>query len=152
MTDPQPLAMLLQHSERQRDAALAEHQRARAASDAAALQAEQLRGYRRDYEQRWQAQFRSGGQMELVRCYQSFMERLTHAVEQQAQIAEHAAAQAAHALAALRGCELRCASVRKLVERRTETARVGADRLEQRRHDEHASRAAWDHAKATRAD
>ena len=149
MNESQPLAVLLSQSERQRDAALDAHQRARTASEAAATQAEQLRGYRREYEQRWQAQFRSGGEMALVLCYQSFMERLTHAVDQQVRIAEQAAVQAGLALAALRECELRCASVRKLMERRAQAERTSADRLEQRRHDEHASRAAWDHAQAT---
>jgi len=87
MTDIQPLLILLGQHERQRDAALTGHQRALAASTAAADQAEQLRSYRRDYEQRWSAQFCREGKIELVRCYQSFIEQLTQAVEQQTRIA-----------------------------------------------------------------
>ena len=149
MTDLQPLTLLLGQSERQRDAALAEHQRAQIASDAAAGQAEQLRTYRREYEQRWSAQFARRGQIELVHCYQSFMARLTQAVEQQARVAEHAAQQLERALAALRTAEMRCASVRKLIERRTHQQRLGAERHEQKQSDEFASRATWNRLGAT---
>ena len=148
MTDLQPLAMLLDQNERKRDAAIVEHQRMRLASEAAAAQAAQLLDYRRDYEQRWQTQFRQAAQIEVLRHYQSFMERLTQAVEQQARIAEHARAQVERALVALRDTELRCASVRKLIERRTNEQRTRTDRLEQKRSDEFASRAAWDHPNA----
>jgi len=148
MTDLQPLLILLGQHERQRDAALTGHQRALAASSAAADQAEQLRSYRRDYEQRWSAQFCREGKIELVRCYQSFVERLTQAVEQQTRIAEHAAAQAERALVALRECELRCASVRKLIERRTQEQRLAADRRDQKQSDEFAARVAWNRVHA----
>ena len=150
MTDLQPLTMLLDLHERKRDAAIVEHQRVRRASEAAAAQAAQLLAYRREYEQRWQTQFRQAAQMEVLRSYQSFMERLTHAVDQQARIAEHAHAQLEHALVALRDTELRCASVRKLIERRTHEQRLSTNRLEQKRSDESASRAAWDHPNAPR--
>ena len=150
MTDLQPLTLLLGQSERQRDAALAEQQRAQIASDAAAGQAEQLRNYRREYEQRWSAQFARRGQIELVHCYQSFMARLTQAVEQQARVAEHAAQQLERALAALRTAEMRCASVRKLIERRVLEQRVATDRRDQKQTDEAATRAAWVRIGATR--
>ena len=150
MTDLQPLTILLGQSERQRDAALAEHQRAQLASDAAAAQAEQLRTYRREYEQRWSAQFARRGQIELVHCYQSFMERLTQAVEQQARMAEPAAQRLAQALAALHAAEMRCASVRKLIERRVLEQRAATERREQKQTDEAATRAAWVRIGATR--
>lgn len=150
MTDLQPLTILLGQSERQRDAALAEHQRAQLASDAAAGQAEQLRNYRRDHEQRWSTQFAREGKIELVRCYQSFTERLTQAVEQQTRVAEHAAQQLERALSALRAAEMRCASVRKLIERRTLEQRRAADRRDQKQTDEAATRAAWTRIGTTR--
>jgi len=150
MTDLQPLTILLGQSERQRDAAHAEHQRAQLASDAAAAQAEQLRTYRREYEQRWSAQFARRGQIELVHCYQSFMERLTQAVEQQARMAELAAQRLAQALAALHAAEMRCASVRKLIERRVLEQRAATERREQKQTDEAATRAAWVRIGATR--
>jgi len=150
MTDIQTLTILLGQNERQRDASIAEHQRAQAASTAAAGQAEQLRNYRREYEQRWSAQFCREGKIELVHCYQSFMERLTLAVEQQTRIAEHAAQQVERALSLLRDAELRCASVRKLIERRVAEQRLDADRRDQKQTDEAATRAAWVRLGATR--
>jgi flagellar FliJ protein len=143
MTDLQPLTILLGQNERQRDEALAEHQRAQAASAAASAQVEQLRSYRREYEQRWSAQFAREGKMELVHCYQSFMERLTQAVEQQERAAEHAGQKVHLALAALRETEMRCASVKKLIERRVHEHRIDAERRDQKQSDEMASRAAW---------
>ena len=143
MTDLQPLTLLLGQRERQRDAALAEHQRAVLASEAAAAQAAQLLTYRREYEQRWGEQFKREGQIELVRCYQSFTERLTQAVEQQTLMADLATKRVEAALLALRESELRCASVRKLIERRTVEHRLSAERRDQKQTDEQASRAAW---------
>ena len=150
MTELQPLTILLDQNQRQRDAALADHLRARVASEAANAQAEQLVTYRREYEQRWSAQFARRGQIELVHCYQSFMARLTQAVEQQARVAEHAAQQLERALAALRTAEMRCASVRKLIERRVLEQRVATDRRDQKQTDEAATRAAWVRIGATR--
>lgn len=143
MTDLQTLTVLLGHNERQRDLALAEHQRAQNASVAATAQAEQLLVYRREYEQRWSAQFRREGQIELVRCYQSFIERLNQAVEQQTRIAEHSGQQVARTLAAMQAVEMRCASVRKLIERRTLELRRDADRRDQKHSDESAARSGW---------
>ena len=74
--------------------------------------------YRREYEQRWSAEFCREGKIELVRCYQGFIERLSQAVEQQERIAGHAAAQAERAAAIMRGHDVRAAALKKLVERR----------------------------------
>ena len=150
MTDIQTLTILMGQHERQRDAAIAEHQRTKAAADAARSQAEQLRHYRSDYERRWNAQFRLEGKIELVHCYQSFMERLTLAVEQQTRIAEHAAQGVERAVLALRDAELRCASVRKLIERRLVEQRISLERRDQKQTDEAAARAAWTRIGATR--
>ena len=143
MNELQPLLVLLAHNERLRDNALATHVRAAAASQAATAQAEQLRTYRSEYEQRWRGQFAQSGESEVVRCYQSFMERLTHAVEHQARVEEHAASQVELALVALREAELRCAAVRKLIERRTLEQRHASERREQKQADEFAARAVW---------
>ena len=143
MTDLQPLTLLLGQHERQRDAALADHQRAVLASESAAAQAEQLHTYRREYEQRWGAQFKREGQIELVRCYQSFMERLTQAVDQQARTAAQAAALVDQSVTLLREAEMRCAAVRKLIERRTMERRASEERRDQKQTDEQAARAAW---------
>ena len=149
MPELHALTILLGQNERQRDVALAEHLRALTTSQAAAAQAEQLRTYRQEYEQRWQARFSVEGRIELVVCYQGFMERLTQAVAHQARLVEHAALQVARATAALTAAELRCASVRKLIERRTHEHQIAAERRDQKQSDEFAARAAWSRRKAS---
>lgn len=146
MTSVQPLLVLLGQSEIERDAAQADLQRLLAAHQAAVTQAEQLLTYRRDYEQRWGAQFQNSGAMELVHCYRGFMDRLTQAVEQQQRVARHAAAQVDTARAALLATELRVATVRKLIERRVLDERIANNRQEQKISDEFASRSAWNRA------
>jgi flagellar FliJ protein len=141
--DLRSIGLLLAQAERQRDEALAEQLKLDAAWRAAAAQAEQLVLYRREYEQRWSAEFCREGKIELVRCYHGFIERLTQAVEQQERIAGQAADQAERAAAIMRGHDVRAAALKKLVERRLkEGERLTAGR-EQRQNDEHASRAAW---------
>jgi flagellar FliJ protein len=139
----QPLTALLAQTERERDDAWSAALRAADAHAKATSQAEQLVAYRREYEQRWSAQFRSEGRMELVHCYRNFMDRLNHAVEQQQRIVEHAAHHVEHTRAALAQHEMRVASVRKLIERRRHEQRVMADRAEQKQSDEFAARMAW---------
>jgi flagellar protein FliJ len=146
--DIKTLAVMLGHHERLRDAALADHQRAQALSAAAESQALQLRQYRHEYEQRWRTQFSREGRIELVHCYQSFTERLTLAVEQQTRVAEHAAQQVERVLSLLRDAETRCASVRKLIERRLAEQHMATERVEQKQTDEAASRAAWSRLQA----
>jgi flagellar FliJ protein len=144
MTDDlRSLRLLLAQAEGQRDEALAEQFKLDAAWRAAAAQAEQLVLYRREYEQRWSAEFCREGKIELVRCYQGFIERLNQAVEQQERIAGHAAAQAERAAAIVRGHDLRATALKKLVERRVKEGDRLASGREQRQNDEHASRAAW---------
>ena len=141
--DLQSLRLLLAQAEAQRDQALAEQMKLDAARRASMLQAEQLVTYRREYEQRWSAEFCREGKIELVRCYQGFIVRLTQAVEQQERIAVNAAAQAERAAATVRGHDVRAAALKKLVERRVNDSRRAAAGLEQKQSDEHAARAAW---------
>ena len=143
MSPLQPLMTLLGQVERERDDLALSCQRAARAQQTAAMQADQLVTYRREYEQRWAAQFRTDGRMELVNCYRGFMERLTQAVEQQCAIAAGADAALAQARRALTEGEMRVASVRKLIERRVAEARTAAQRREQKASDEFASRASW---------
>jgi len=143
MNPLQPLMALLAQTERERDAAWAAAQQAMQAQQNAAAQSDQLLAYRREYEQRWSAQFRTEGRIELLHCYRGFMERLTQAVEQQQRIAQHAATQVERSRATLAEHELRVASVRKLIERRRQELRLSADRAEQRQTDEFGARAAW---------
>jgi flagellar FliJ protein len=141
--DLQPLAFLLSQAERQRYDALAEQLKAETARRAAQAQAEQLIAYRREYEQRWSAEFCREGKIELVRCYQGFVHRLTQAVEQQERAAAHAALQVEHAEAVLRGVELRVAGLKKLIERRLRQSEANDARLEQKESDDRAVRASW---------
>ena len=141
--DLNALRLLLARAEAQRDEAMAEQMKLEATHRASVAQAEQLVAYRREYEQRWSAEFCREGKMELVRCYQGFMVRLTQAVEQQERIAVHAAAQAERATAIMRGHDVRAAALKKLVERRLQEGRRLAIGLEQKQSDEFATRAAW---------
>lgn len=103
-------------------------------------QADQLGGYRGEYQQRWTAQFARGSTTEIVHCYRSFMTRLDEAVDQQRAQATQAQAQAERLRQQLVAAETRVASVRKLIERRElEHRRVLAQR-EQRQADEQAQR------------
>ena len=148
--DLQALRFLLAQAERQRDDALAAQMTAEAAERAAVDQAEQLLVYRREYEQRWSAEFCRDGKIELVRCYQGFMERLSLAVDQQARIAAQAVLQAQRATERVQGHEMRTAALRKLLERRSgEAIRLGQQR-EQRQSDDQAARAAWARMNAAR--
>ena len=141
--DLQTLALLLAQAERQRDEALGEQLKAQAARRAAEAQAEQLVAYRREYEQRWSEQFCREGKIELVRCYQGFIERLTQAVEQQERVAAHAAVQVQRAEAIVRGHDVRAASLRKLIERRLRESEAHDARNEQKDSDDRAVRASW---------
>ena len=143
MNPLQPLLALLAQTERERDVAIADAQRAAQAQLAAVAQSEQLLNYRREYEQRWGAQFRNEGKMELVNCYRGFVDRLSQAVDQQQRIAQHASAQLDRARDTLLQHEVRVASVRKLIERRAKELRLSLDRIEQKQTDEFGARASW---------
>ncbi|MBC7731303.1 MAG: flagellar export protein FliJ [Bacteriovorax sp.] len=143
MTNIHTLTVLLGRNESQRDTAIAEHLRAVAHRQAASAQAEQLRAYRHEYEQRWSAQFAVEGRIELVHCYHGFMARLTQALEHQLRVETHAESQVERALGLLHESELRCASVRKLIERRSLEQRLADERRDQKQTDEFAARVAW---------
>ncbi|MBC7956532.1 MAG: flagellar export protein FliJ [Cytophagales bacterium] len=134
---------LLGQAERERDDALAAMQRANEAHVAAQSQAEQLLAYRSEYEARFREQFSRKSSIDILQCYQGFSARLGQAIDQQHQIAGHAALRLEQSREGLRDQELRVASVRKLLERRLHELRQVADRRDQKQTDEYASRAAW---------
>ncbi|MGY4830186.1 flagellar export protein FliJ [Sphaerotilaceae bacterium SBD11-9] len=134
---------LLSQAERERDDALAAMQRANEAHVAAQTQAEQLITYRSEYEARFREQFSRQNSIDILQCYQGFSARLGQAIDQQHQIAAHAALRLEQAREALRAQEMRVASVRKLLERRVQELRLAADRRDQKQTDEFAARAAW---------
>jgi flagellar protein FliJ len=146
----QPLLALLAQTERERDAAAADHRRAQSAHRQAEQQLGQLTDYQADYETRWRAQLREGATMDVLQCYQGFAGRLQEAVDQQARAVDLAAQRAAREQARLTEREIRVASVRRLIERRTDDLRRGIERREQKQLDEFASRAGWVRAAAQR--
>jgi flagellar FliJ protein len=137
------LNTLLEHSQRERDLALAAVLRAEEQSQRLAIQAQQLDAYRTEYRQRWARQFSRQGAIEIVHCYQSFMERLDEALAQQRQQAEAALAQVLRLGERLQAAEMRMASVRKLIERREAEQRQLQSRRDQRQSDESAQQAHW---------
>lgn len=143
MNDLTPLAALLAQAERQRDLALADQTKAQMASLSAQAQTDQLLNYRREYEQRWSAHFCREGQIELVRCYQGFMERLTLAVEGQARVTLQSHVRLDDLRTIVQGHELRIGALRKLMERRRAELLRDAQRDEQRGNDELAARIVW---------
>jgi flagellar FliJ protein len=135
------LATLLEQAETQRNAALASFNQARARRDGARDQARELEIYRNDYQQRWNRQFQSrGAGLDILRCYQQFADRLELALAQQTHAIDLCEQTLQRANDTLAAHELRVASVRKLIERRQDEVRRGAERREQRASDELAQR------------
>lgn len=143
MQDLTSLTALLAQAERRRDLALADEAAARTAHLAAKAKADELVDYRKSYETRWSGAFCQDGAIELVRCYQGFVERLSLAIEHQARAVHVAESRLAGTTTVLRELELRAAAVKKLIERRTSELVRAADRHDQRQTDEFAARVAW---------
>ncbi len=132
------LHTLLEHAERQRDLALSALLQAEEAARRLQQQAEQLVVYRDEYRQRHPALGGRSAGIEALRGHQNFMQRLDQAMDQQQgqmRATDSRCASLRHALVAH---ETRVASVRKLLERRGETARLAAARQDQRRSDDAA--------------
>lgn len=143
-TAMRPLLALLEQVEHERDLALAQQQRALAQLQSAQQQADQLIVYRNDYAQRFAPQLRQASTPDMLRCYQGFMNRLQVAIDQQAHTVRQWETGIETANESVQRQELRVASVRKLIERRTREIDRHADRQEQRASDEFASRRAMD--------
>lgn len=134
------LSSLLQRAEAERDTAVGVLRQAEAQQQQARQQAEQLRSFRQDYDQRWTLRFRQAGSRELLDCRHTFGERLGQAIDGQDTQVDHLGNRVNLARQALLAREQRVAAVRKLIERRQhELARL-ADRREQRASDETAQR------------
>jgi flagellar FliJ protein len=136
----QLLATLLEREERRRDEALAAWRACQQQAEAARAQHEALLGYRSEYHARWTGQFRQGGSIELLRCYQGFVGRLDQAITMQDGQAQQSAAALERSLQQLRQRETRVAMVRKLIERRQAAAREQQARRDQKASDEAAQR------------
>lgn len=141
MTAIQPLLMLLEAAEKARDDAVSQLEDARRAHDAARQQAQSLTDWRKEYQQRWSAQFSRSGGMEIMRCYQDFAARLGDAVSEQ----DKRVGQAAHVMEQCRlqliERERKVAAVGQLIDRRHNEQALRVQRQEQKTTDEQASRA-----------
>ena len=136
------LQLLLERATQERDRLVAERRRADEVTLRARRQGQQLMDYRAEYLQRWNRQFGRGGAIEIVHCYQSFMQRLDDALAQQQRQIDAAERQAEALREALVRAEVRVASVRKLIERQQAERRRAHERRDQRHTDEMAQQAA----------
>jgi flagellar FliJ protein len=132
------LNLLLERATQERDRLAGELRRGEEVVLRARRQGEQLGSYRSEYTQRWSAQFGRGGAIEIVHCYQSFMQRLDEALAQQQRHIDAAERGVAAVRQALLHAELRMASVKKLIERRQAELARQQERRDQRQTDETA--------------
>ncbi|MCX2863825.1 flagellar export protein FliJ [Paucibacter sp. PLA-PC-4] len=138
----QALTILLERAEAERDDALSQLQALMRQAEAARSQADQLGQYRSEYQQRWTQTFARKTTIDIVGCYQNFGLRLDQAIDQQGSVSRYAEQRVERARETLRELEMRVASVRKLLERRSaERARM-LNRQDQKATDEQAARAA----------
>jgi flagellar protein FliJ len=136
------LQTLLEREEKRRDQAVLDWRAAHARAEAQRQQAESLGAYREEYRQRWTNQLRQATNVDLLRGYHLFVERLDQAILLQQ--GERAASEqrCERAALVLRQRETRVAMVRQLMLRRREAARRQADRREQKAADEISQRLA----------
>ena len=132
------LNLLLDRATQERDRLAGDLRRGEEVVLRARRQGEQLDGYRGEYTQRWSAQFGRGGAIEIVHCYQSFMQRLDEALAQQQRHIDAAERGVTAVRQALLQAELRVASVKKLIERRQAEQARQQERRDQRQTDETA--------------
>ena len=132
------LNLLLDRATQERDRLAGELRRGEDVALRARRQGEQLSTYRGEYLQRWGQQFGRGGAIEIVHCYQSFMQRLDEALAQQQRHIDAAERGVTAVRQALLQAELRVASVKKLIERRQAEQARQQERRDQRQTDETA--------------
>lgn len=138
MTDLRGVDVALELAEQRRDVAGRALAHAVHACQAAREQLAQLDAYAAETRNRWALGARAWATPELMRHYQSFMDRLQQAVDlQQAAVTQHETARAA-AQADLLQLEIRIASLTKLMDRRRNERREQAGVLAQKHADEFA--------------
>ncbi|MGE5452250.1 MAG: flagellar export protein FliJ [Acidobacteriota bacterium] len=152
MSALQPLLMVLEAAEKARDDAKSEMEAGRRAHEAARQQAQSLHDWRREYQTKWQSQFRQSGGMEIIRCYQDFMQRLGEAVSEQDRRVEQTQVYLDRCRELLIERERKVVAVGQLIERRQQEAALAQRRQEQKATDEMASRASRANAQVLGAD
>lgn len=134
----QSVTLALELAQQQRDAAGRALSHAVHACQAAREQLAQLEAYADETRDRWALGARTWATPELVRHYQSFMDRLQQAVDlQRAAVQQHEDTRA-QAQAELLRLEVRLASLNKLLERRAAEQHAQAASLAQKHSDEFA--------------
>ena len=144
----QILQTLIEREQRRRDEALRDLREAERQAQAAQQQVQSLLDYRSQYHQRWAEQFAKSAPIEIVRCYHGFVERLEQAIATQQMAAAQAGGRQLGAQQRLRLRELKLATVRRLIERRQQTALRQGQRHDQKISDEASQRRAWVQARA----
>jgi flagellar FliJ protein len=143
LTHPtQSLFVVLEQAKSSRDHAFMLLESSRKILEDAKFKLQSLHNFRSQYEARWQGQFRQAGGMEIVRCYQDFMARLSSAVDEQAASTAHLQRDHDTRRTELVEYERKLAAVQKLIERRQQEMSLTAMRSEQRDTDEMATRLA----------
>jgi flagellar FliJ protein len=145
----QALHTLLDLAERERDEAATRMAQAEQAAQAQRLQWDQLQAYHADYAARSPALGGRAAPIELLKCHGAFMERLHQALTHQQRAVEAAEATLVQRRQQLLALETRLASVKKLLERRSEVAALHLHRQDQRRADEAAMQRHWHQRVAT---
>lgn len=137
------LGTLLEREQQRRDEAAQECLALERQTRAAEGQVQTLQDYRVEYRQRWSGQFQQSAPIEILRCYHGFVGRLDQAISAQQGVARQAEVRWQAGRERLRQCELKLATVKRLIERRQQALRLAADRREQKQSDEAAQRKAW---------
>lgn len=134
------LNTLLERERERRDAALLKWREAQRAAEAAREQSDALITYRGEYRKRWAAQFSQSAPIEIVRCYQGFVERLEQAISAQQGQSNLMQQREEQALQQLRHRETKLATVKRLIERRQQAWALLQAKREQKASDELAQR------------
>lgn len=134
------LNTILEQAETARDEAMAQFEVSRKASEAARQQLQSLHEFRTQYQARWKSQFQQAGGMEIMRCYQDFMARLTEAEQEQQRRAEHSKGVSERCRLQLIERERKVAAVTQLIQRREKEEQARANRRDQKATDELAAR------------
>lgn len=134
-----PLATLLEHCIADRDASLARQARAQEQARQLTAQQQHLSEWRQAYRERWLAQFRQSGQIEIVQSYQAFLSRVEQALAHLQARIEQTDIEIDQARLLVLACERRAASVRKLLERRLQEQHQQVLKRQQRESDEQAA-------------
>lgn len=134
------LNTILEQAESARDEALAQFEVSRKAHEGARQQLQSLHDFRAQYQARWKSQFQQAGGMEIMRCYQDFMARLTEAeVEQQKRTVQAQTTAERYRLQLIER-ERRVAAVSQLIQRREKEEMTKENRRDQKATDELAAR------------